>query len=115
LDDVSDSDDESQEDDDSGDDEEVVNAECGLSDDDKCVIMGVVIPKSTYFCKIVDNMTEDFRGEMAVRKTWIVHKFDFVGWEVGQIVALKGAGKYKGHFEVKKYASDTSLLLFTIV
>lgn len=108
-DDASDSDDESLEDDDSVDNEEVENDECGLSDDDEVCDNGgdFNIPKSIHFCKIVANMTEDFRGEMAVRKTWIAHKFDFVGWDVGQIVALKGAGKYKGQFEVK-YASDNS-------
>ena len=103
------SDDESLEDDTSGDEEEVQNDEEGQSDDDEVCEYGgdFVIPHSTYFCRIIDNMTESFHAGMAARKTWIAHKFDFVGWEVGQIVSLKGAGKYKGHFEVK-YASDNS-------
>ncbi len=63
------------------------------------------ITKIHHWTKVLHPMTPTFRSSMVQEKTFISHKFDSIGWELGQIKGFQKTGAFKGHFAVY-YNSD---------
>jgi hypothetical protein len=55
-------------------------------------------------------MTQEFHATMAAQRVMIAHKFDFTGWDIGQVVGIQASGKHRGSFVVK-YESDSKRYL----
>ena len=55
-------------------------------------------------------MTQDFWSTMAAQRVMIAHKFDFTGWDIGQVIGIQASGKHRGSFVVK-YESDSKRYL----
>ena len=77
-----------------------------LSEDDDIGQLGPFeITKSPHWTKVLHPMTPTFRSSMVQEKAFISHKFDNIGWELGQIKGFQKTGAFKGHFSVY-YKSD---------
>ncbi len=70
-----------------------------LSEDDDIGQLGPFeITKSPHWTKVLDPITPTFRSSMVQEKAFISHKFDNIGWELGQIKGFKNTGAFKGHY-----------------
>ena len=82
-----------------------------VSESDNVADVGpFVLPSSTSWKKILDEMTQDFWSTMAAQRVMIAHKFDFTGWDIGQVIGIQASGKHRGSFVVK-YESDSKRYL----
>ena len=80
-----------------------------LSEDDDIGHLGPFeITKSPHWTKVLHPMTPTFRSSMVQEKAFISHKFDNIGWELGQIKGFQNTGAFKGHYSVYyKYDKTT--------
>jgi hypothetical protein len=77
-----------------------------LTEDDDIGHRGpFAITASPHWTKVLHPMTPKFRSSMVKEKAFISHKFDNIGWELGQIKGFQNTGAFKGHFSVY-YKSD---------
>ena len=69
-----------------------------------------VLTSCTTWKTIVDVMTQEFRATMATQRVMIAHKFDFTGWDIGQVIGIQASGKHRGSYVVQ-YESDSKRYL----
>ena len=74
--------------------------------DDVADVGQFVLPGSSSCKKILNVMTQEFRATMAAQRVMVAHKFDFTGWDIGQVIGVQASGKHRGSFVVK-YESDS--------
>ena len=51
-------------------------------------------------------MTQEFHATMAAQRVMIAHKFDFTGWDIGQVVGMQ-AHKYES--DSKRYLHQLNI------
>jgi hypothetical protein len=79
-----------------------------FEDDDIGYLGPFEITKSPHWTKVLHPMTPTFRSSKVQEKAFISHKFDNIGWELGQIKGLKKTGAFKGHFSVYYKSNKTT-------
>jgi hypothetical protein len=82
--------------------------EADASDDDDVADVGPFkLTTEMESFKLVESITKTEYSSMVAKRYTIAHKFDFIGWDIGQIIGQQLTGKNKGSFIVK-YESDNT-------